>query len=87
MKSHTSGDDLISQGNWKADEEVKAAAARQEYQDIYTAEQITHIDHDILKDMQQSSPDFAAVLTHGLSHTSTGGMYERINKIYITYGF
>ncbi|KAL7393657.1 hypothetical protein ABVT39_014052 [Epinephelus coioides] len=55
--AHTSGNDPISQGNWKADEEVKAAAARQDYQDIYTAEQITHIDHDILKDMQQNLPD------------------------------
>lgn len=32
--AHTSGNDPISQGNRKADEESKAAAARQDYQDI-----------------------------------------------------
>lgn len=47
--AHTTGTDLVTQGNRKADEEAKAAAARQDYQDIYTA--------DILKDMQQSSPE------------------------------
>ena len=49
--AHTTGTDLVTQGNRKADEEVKAAAARQDYQDIYTAEEVTHIDHDILKEL------------------------------------
>ncbi|XP_032364168.1 uncharacterized protein LOC116678316 [Etheostoma spectabile] len=56
-KAHTNGPDLISQGNAKADAAAKAAAGNTVFQ-TYVANEPPKdiIFHDVLKDMQNSSP-------------------------------
>ena len=82
--AHISGKDFISIGNQKADEEAKRAAASLiKVDDIYTTEVMpTHIDHDILRDMHNSSPETEKNMwrTKGATQTEAGIWKSLDNK-------
>ena len=53
--AHTKGTDPVSMGNQKADDAAKAAAQIKQHETLITCD-ISHLNHDILKDMQSTAP-------------------------------
>ncbi len=53
--AHTTGTDPVSVGNRRVDEEAKRAA-QLPFTDMHLEQDITQLDHAILKNMQQNAP-------------------------------